>query len=126
MPSHRRRGSGSGVLLASAALPVLRHLLPTDFPRAHEIELTWTAIVFAATTAIAAALVAGLVPMGATAAVQSHNRVSSGPGCTTPAHVPRRRRSDLGGPVVRWNTLSASQLSRRSTLAITDFALQES
>lgn len=53
-----------GLLLANAGLPLLRQLLPADFPRAHEIVLTWTSGAFAAAIAIATVLIAGALPLG--------------------------------------------------------------
>jgi len=55
-------GASLGLLLAAAGLPLLRQLLPADFPRAHEIGLTPTAAIFAAAVAIATVLLAGLLP----------------------------------------------------------------
>jgi predicted permease len=55
-------GAGFGLLLAWSGLPLLRQLLPLDFPRAHEIGLTLRAGAFAVVTAIATSLLAGLLP----------------------------------------------------------------
>jgi macrolide transport system ATP-binding/permease protein len=70
-------GAILGLLLANAGLPLLRRLLPTDFPRAHEIAVTGMAAAFAAAIAIATVLIAGVLPWGASNALQSQ-RVTSG------------------------------------------------
>ena len=46
-------GAALGLLLAGAGLPLLRQLLPADFPRAHEIALTPQAALFAVAVAMA-------------------------------------------------------------------------
>jgi macrolide transport system ATP-binding/permease protein len=55
-------GATLGLLLAAAGLPLLRGLLPTDFPRAHEVGLTWRSGAFAVAVAIVTSLIAGLMP----------------------------------------------------------------
>ena len=70
-------GALIGLALADAGLPVLRHLLPADFPRAHEIALTALGALFGAAVAIATALLAGLRPPGRPDSLQSHQRVAS-------------------------------------------------
>jgi predicted permease len=65
-----------GLLLANAGLPLLRRLLPTDFPRAHEIALTGMAAAFAAAIAIATVLIAGMLPWRASNALQSQRATS--------------------------------------------------
>ena len=73
------REAAAGAVLASAALPVLRHLLPADFPESarNRIDVDRDRV-RRRDRERGVALVAGVVPMGTTAAVQSHNRVSSG------------------------------------------------
>lgn len=71
-------GAILGLLLAAAGVPLLHRLLPPDFPRAHEIALTWTGALFATAVALATVLVAGLPPLRGSAAPQSHQRVSAG------------------------------------------------
>jgi macrolide transport system ATP-binding/permease protein len=70
-------GAIFGLLLANGGLPLLRQLLPTDFPRAHEISLTGMGAAFATAIAIATVLIAGLLPLGASNTLQSP-RVTSG------------------------------------------------
>ncbi len=70
-------GAMAGLLLAAIGLPLLRQLLPADFPRAHEIGLTGFGALFASVIAIATVFVAGLLPTGTGGAMQSHQRVSS-------------------------------------------------
>ncbi len=65
-----------GLLLANAGLPLLRRLLPTDFPRAHEIALTGMAAAFAAAIAIATVSVAGMLPWRASKALRSQRATS--------------------------------------------------
>jgi putative ABC transport system permease protein len=96
-------GAILGLLLANAGLPLLRRLLPTDFPRAHDIALTGMAAAFAATIAIAAVLIAGVLPWGASNALQSQ-RVISG-------RDSRRLRSVLvGGEIALAGLLCAGAL----------------
>lgn len=72
-------GAALGLVLAGAGLPALRGLLPADFPRAHEVGLTWEAAVFAVTVAVATVLIAGLLPsFGGDALPSLQNRVTSG------------------------------------------------
>ena len=82
----------SGWLLAWVGLPLLRQLLPADFPRAHEIALTMQGALFAAAIALATVLVAGLLASGGIDAPQAHQRVTAGRDRETPAHRPGRRR----------------------------------
>ena len=55
-------GGIAGLALAKAGLPVLHQLLPADFPRVHEIALTWSSGAFAVLVALATVVVAGLLP----------------------------------------------------------------
>ncbi len=70
-------GAVLGLLMAGLGLPLLRHLLPEDFPRAHEIALSATGAIFAAAIAVAVVLIAGLLPVGASDTVESQ-RVTQG------------------------------------------------
>ncbi len=72
-------GAILGLVLAWAGLPVLRALLPADFPRAHEIALTGGGAVFATAVAIATMLVAGLLPsLGNSSLPSVRHRVTTG------------------------------------------------
>jgi predicted permease len=64
-------GAALGLALARLGLPLLRHLLPSDFPRAHEVALTPAAALAGSGIAIATALIAGLLPFGRRAALGS-------------------------------------------------------
>lgn len=55
-------GGAFGLALAAALLPVLRAILPVDFPRLQDIGFTWLAAGFAFVSALATSIVAGLVP----------------------------------------------------------------
>ena len=55
-------GGTLGLALAAALQPALRVILPSDFPRVHEIALSASGAVFAIAVAFAASQVAGLVP----------------------------------------------------------------
>ena len=55
-------GGTLGLLLASAAIPLLRAALPADFPRIHEIQLNTSAAAFAVLIALFTSLLAGIVP----------------------------------------------------------------
>jgi predicted permease len=71
-------GGVLGLLLASAGLPLLRQLVPVDFPRAHEIGLTPLGGAFAVAVALLTALVAGLLPaFGRDAAPALQQRVTA-------------------------------------------------
>jgi predicted permease len=64
-------GAALGLVLAGLGLPLLRQLLPADFPRAHEIGLTASGALFASTIAMLTVLLAGLLPMGRRGGVQA-------------------------------------------------------
>src|SRR5213594_2923778 len=55
-------GGTLGLALAAALQSALRVILPSDFPRLHEIGLSASGALFAIAVALAASLVAGLVP----------------------------------------------------------------
>jgi predicted permease len=71
-------GAALGLLLAWVGLPLLRQLLPADFPRAHEVGLTLRAGLFAATIAVATVLAAGLLASRGSDTPQAHQRVTAG------------------------------------------------
>lgn len=71
-------GAAAGLLLAWAGLPLLRQLLPADFPRAHEIGLTWRAGLFASVVAVGTALVAGLIASRTAGRLVAQQRVTEG------------------------------------------------
>lgn len=71
-------GAILGLLLAGAGLPLLRQLLPADFPRAHEVGLTAGAALFATAVALATVLFAGLLPAGRSTTLESQQRVTAG------------------------------------------------
>ncbi|MDP9050698.1 MAG: ABC transporter permease [Acidobacteriota bacterium] len=70
-------GSALGLLFARVAFPLLHQLLPADFPRAHEISLTWISAVFAVTVSMIAVLIAGVLPWGGIGALESQRVTSS-------------------------------------------------
>ena len=55
-------GGVAGLALAAALFPAWRALLPPDFPRVHEVSLTFLSAFFAVTCALATSLVAGVLP----------------------------------------------------------------
>jgi predicted permease len=71
-------GATLGLLFAGLGLPLLRQLLPADFPRAHEIGLTSVAAIFATGVALATVLLAGLLPAGRSNTLESQARVTGG------------------------------------------------
>jgi macrolide transport system ATP-binding/permease protein len=72
-------GGVLGLVLAGAGLPILRQLLPADFPRAHEIGLTLAGGAFAVIVALVTVLVAGLLPaLGRDTAPALQQRVTAG------------------------------------------------
>jgi predicted permease len=73
-------GALGGLLLAGSGLPLLRQLLPEDFPRLHEIGLTVRGAFFAVGVALAASCLAGLLPAFSRSAVTAaRQRVTTGP-----------------------------------------------
>ena len=67
-------------MLARVGLPLLRQLLPADFPRAHEIAVTvgWRALRRVG-IALATVLIAGLPAAGSAIRSRAHQRVTAGP-----------------------------------------------
>jgi predicted permease len=55
-------GGLAGMALAAALLPVLRLILPQDFPRLHEIGFNAAAALFACASAVLTSILAGLLP----------------------------------------------------------------
>ena len=55
-------GGAAGLAIAAALLPVLRTILPADFPRLHEVRLSSATVGFAWAAALAASLAAGFLP----------------------------------------------------------------
>ncbi|MGC4048657.1 MAG: ABC transporter permease [Paludibaculum sp.] len=55
-------GGALGLALAASLSPGWRALIPLDFPRVHEVQLTWTAGLFALGCALITSLFAGLAP----------------------------------------------------------------
>lgn len=55
-------GGALGLALAAALSPGWRALIPTDFPRVHEVQFTWEAGLFALGCALLTSLLAGLAP----------------------------------------------------------------
>jgi predicted permease len=71
-------GAALGLLLAWLGLPLLRQLLPADFPRAHEVALTLKDGAFAAAVALATVLLAGLLPSFGRDTIAAGQRVTAG------------------------------------------------
>jgi predicted permease len=71
-------GAVAGLALAGVGLPLLRHLLPADFPRAHEIGLTLRGAIFAAATSLATVIAAGLLATRRHDGVLAQQRVTAG------------------------------------------------
>ena len=55
-------GGTLGAALAAALVPLLRLVLPADFPRLHEIGFSFAALAFAFAAAILTSAIAGLIP----------------------------------------------------------------
>jgi predicted permease len=55
-------GGMAGLALAAAVLPLMRTMLPADFPRLHAVHLSLGVAAFALLSAVATAIVAGLLP----------------------------------------------------------------
>lgn len=69
-------GAALGLLLTGAVLPLLRHLLPADFPRAQEISLSGMSALLAAAIALVTVFVAGLLPSGFGSTLESQRATS--------------------------------------------------
>ena len=70
-------GAALGLLLARSGLPLLHRLLPPDFPRAHEVVLTWSSALFALGVAMATVFLAGLLP-GRRGELRGQQRITAG------------------------------------------------
>ena len=82
-------GAALGLALAGLGLPLLRQLLPLDFPRAHEIGLTVRGGAFAVAVAMATSVLAGLLPsFGREGVASTQHRATASP-------VTRRLRTAL-------------------------------
>jgi predicted permease len=55
-------GGVAGLALAAAGIPLLRTMLPADFPRLHAVHLSAAVAAFALLSAVVTAVVAGLLP----------------------------------------------------------------
>ncbi|MDX2149195.1 MAG: ABC transporter permease [Bryobacteraceae bacterium] len=55
-------GGVLGLALAAAAFPLLRTVIPAEFPRLHEVRLTWVAALFALSCAMATSVAASVIP----------------------------------------------------------------
>ena len=55
-------GGVAGLALAAAGVPLLRTMLPSDFPRLHAVHLSVAVAAFALLSAVMTAVVAGLLP----------------------------------------------------------------
>ena len=103
-------GAVLGLLLAGAGLPLLRQLLPADFPRAHEIALTVQGGLFAVVVAIATVLVAGLLPSLGSDTSPSTPADHRGPRLAPASHGARRRGDCPCRRPVRGRAVPAAQL----------------
>ena len=64
-----------GLAVAAALLPVARVLLPSDFPRLHEVIFRWPAAIFALAAALGTSTLAGLVAAWRQAGTDPNNAV---------------------------------------------------
>jgi macrolide transport system ATP-binding/permease protein len=96
--------AGLGIALTILGLPLLRQLLPTDFPRAHEIAFSWQAALVATATALVTAMVAGLVASSNAIRLRAAQRTTDGPQST------RLRTALVVGEVALAGTLCAGAL----------------
>ena len=104
-------GATLGLVLAGLGLPLLRQLLPLDFPRAHEIGLTVRGGAFAVAVAIATSLLAGLLPSFGREGVAYHAASRDREPRDPPAaHGPRRRRDCARRAALRRRAVPAPQL----------------
>jgi predicted permease len=96
-------GASLGLFLAATGLPLVRLLLPADFPRAHEIHLTAIGGLFAFAVAMAAMVAAGLLSVHGEA-LQAHQRF------TASHDSPRLRRILVAAEVALAGLLAAGTL----------------
>ena len=88
-------GGVAGLLLAAAVIPILRSILPLDFPRVHEIRLDAAASAFALASALLASLAAGLLPAIRQTVPTAGHSLGSGVRFTTAGHGVRSIRGAL-------------------------------
>lgn len=88
-------GGAAGLAIAAVGLPVLRGVMPADFPRVHEVRLSATAVTFAWVAALIASLVAGLVPALGQARRQARAGLAEDHRTASGSRATRRLRSGL-------------------------------
>ncbi len=88
-------GGVCGLALAAATIPVLRSVLPADFPRIHEIGMDAAAGAFGLLAALAASVLAGIVPAFRHTKLDAGRSFSGGVRVTDAGHGIRSLRGAL-------------------------------
>ncbi len=88
-------GGVVGLALAASALPLLRTMLPADFPRLHTIYLSSAVGAFALLSAVGTAVLAGLLPALRQTRLDPREALQEGPRAASAGRASRRLRSLL-------------------------------
>ena len=88
-------GGIAGLTLAAAMMPVLRAILPAEFPRLHEIRMDAGAAAYAVLVALLTSLVAGIVPAFRHTMSAAGQSLSGGARMTVAGHGIRSLRGAL-------------------------------
>ena len=88
-------GGVAGLLVATATIPVLRSILPADFPRLHEIRMDAMAAAFAVVAAVLTSLIAGILPAFRLTMSPPGQSIGSGSRLTVAGHGIRSLRGAL-------------------------------
>jgi predicted permease len=88
-------GGTAGLALAAAGVPLLKTMLPADFPRLHAVHLNPAVAAFALLSAIVTAVVAGLLPALRQTRLDPREALQEEPRGASVGHAARRLRSLL-------------------------------
>ncbi len=88
-------GGIAGLLLAAAGVPLLKTMLPADFPRLHAVQLNPLVAAFALLSATVTAVVAGLLPSARQTRLDPREALQEEPRGASAGHAARRLRSLL-------------------------------
>jgi putative ABC transport system permease protein len=88
-------GGIAGLLLAAAGVPMLKTMLPADFPRLHAIHLSPLVAAFALLSATLTAVLAGLLPAARQTRLDPRAALQEEPRGASAGHAARRLRSML-------------------------------
>jgi predicted permease len=88
-------GGVAGLALAAAGIPLLKTMLPVDFPRVHAVHLSIAVGAFALLSAVATAVVAGLLPALRQTGLDPREALQEEPRGASAGRAARRLRSLL-------------------------------